>query len=62
MNNFMQEALQLLFRWVKVTMKDEHSISSAMIVEKLFKAVLLRVDHAFTHRECNFKNLKTEAE
>jgi hypothetical protein len=62
LSQYIQEILDILSRWLKIMAQDEKSIVSAIIVEKLIKGLVMKMDQAFVFRKQNFDDYKVETD
>lgn len=44
---FLQRVYEILERWMKVIHQDEGDIMSALIIDQLFKTILIKLDSVF---------------
>jgi hypothetical protein len=44
---FLQRIYEILERWMKIVNQDEGDIMSALIIDQLFKTILIKLDSVF---------------
>jgi hypothetical protein len=51
LKEYFTDILKILERWMNVMCKEEGEIISALIIDQLFKSIMIKLDHVFLTQE-----------